>query len=496
MATKTQLWKTCGLSLVMVAAACGTPEEQGEPVDPALAAAIETGLSSFNSNPQAFMDARPAKFGANESQPLTATTDAVTAKDSDFGVRKDAPVLDPKADAPGSNDLARNLVDSLAVNKLADMDAQKLRSATLAESPWSDDYWGLYAGSLAKRYADSSFSVSDNWKTNTDQLAKAPSNLDLASPAEKWDRLVGDAGKSMTTFNINTGKVYADASGKVETWMGICHGWAPAAFMVPRPQKTVTVTAADGTAIKFYPSDLKALSSELWANARNVSTRFIGGRCNVKNPAKDAIGRITDQACRDTNAGTFHLAIVNQIGKAKRGFVLDATFDYEVWNQPAYGYSYTYFNPKTNKVSTTLSGATVARTAFTEDKFAKYRAATATSIVGVSMDVKWVVETRPSTNSPDSPARDAISGARYLYTLELDKDGVIVGGEWLQNAHPDFLWTPVPGGKPTVSGDPGLAAWDGKTALPANVRAAATTPSKSGLPLPSVLDALIKLSRQ
>ena len=44
--------------------------------------------------------------------------------------------------------------------------------------------------------------------------------------------------------------------------MGICHGWAPAAFMVQRPTKMVEVLAADGkTKIKFYPSDIKALAN-------------------------------------------------------------------------------------------------------------------------------------------------------------------------------------------------------------------------------------------
>jgi hypothetical protein len=495
MKTRKYLWQTCSVGLVALAAACGSTEEPLPVDDPQLAAEVEASLKMFESNPSAFLNTRPQKLTADATLPFTTDIGSIAAKhDMNFGIRED-----DKLDAPAANDQARDLVDSLVLTKLSDMDAQGLKSAKLAESPWSDDYWGLYAGSIAKRYADPKFSVSDDWKKNTDQLKTAATSTDVLSPAEKWDLLVGDAGKTMTNYNINTGKGYYERSGKVETWMGICHGWAPAAYMVPRPQKTVEVTAADGTTkIKFYPSDLKALASSLWANAR-ASTRFIGGRCNTMNPAKDEIGRIKDQACRDTNAGTWHLSIVNQIGKAKRSFVLDATFDYEVWNQPVYSYSYSYFNPKTNQYTSSLASATVKRTDFTTtqpDKFAKYRAANSVSIVGVAMDVKWVVETRPSTNSPDSPSRDAISGARYLYTLELDAAGNIVGGEWLQNAHPDFLWTPPVGAKPSVTGDPGLAAWDGKTALPQTVRTAAASKSLSGVPLPSVLDALVKLSRQ
>src|SRR5262249_50319012 len=154
--------------------------------------------------------------------------------------------------------------------------------------------------------------------------------------------------------------VYQDSSGNVETWMGICHGWSPAAFMIARPTNAITVVAADGkTPITFYPSDIKALSSQLWAN-NPADSRFIGGRCNVKKPKVDSVGRIIDQDCFDTNPGTWHLAVVNQIGIGKRSFVLDVTYDYEVWNQPARKYSYVYFNPQTLKPVGKLQDAIVA----------------------------------------------------------------------------------------------------------------------------------------
>jgi hypothetical protein len=279
--------------------------------------------------------------------------------------------------------------------------------------------------------------------------------------------------------------------------MGICHGWAPVAYMLPRPQKAIEVLAADGvTKIRFYPSDIKALGSLLWANARSA-TRFIGGRCNTKMPALDSIGRIKDASCRDTNAGTWHLAIVNQLGKGKRSFVLDATFDYEVWNQPVYGYDYVYFNPKTNKTSSTLAGAKVTVGSYTTDKFKQYRAPGTTHIVGIAMNVKWVVETSPTHATTDSPARDAISGARYLYTLELDSAGNIVGGEWLQNAHPDFLWTPPKDAKAISAYESSATGtWSGTGAVPASWRTAASRSSQLGQPLTGIVNKLSELARQ
>src|SRR5688572_29322977 len=123
--------------------------------------------------------------------------------------------------------------------------------------------------------------------------------------------------------------------------MGYCHGWSPASFMMERPKHVIKVTAADGrTQIPFYPSDIKALATALWANA-NPPIRFISGRCESKKPKEDRNGRVTDPDCFDTNPGAWHLAVVNQVGVSKRSFVFDSSYDYEVWTQPAYSYEYT-----------------------------------------------------------------------------------------------------------------------------------------------------------
>jgi hypothetical protein len=487
----TTISRLLGLGTVGLLMACGEPEP-ADNLDPVLKGQIEDALARFDADPRAFMDAMPQKIGA--ASPAFA---ADVVKSREFITAKNVGRQDGPADAPGSNDQAKNLVDSLALTALADM--HSIRNVSLAESAWSSDYWGLYAGSIAKRYSDPSFPSSEDWKVLTDYVRnKQPVNPDDLSPAEKYDLLVGDPNKTLTKYNLDTGKPYYTSSGKVETWMGICHGWAPASFMVQRPTKVIEVLAADGkTKIKFYPADIKALASLLWAET-DPATKFIGGRCNVKDPAKDANGRIKDQACRDTNAGTWHLAVVNQIGKSQRSMVIDATYDYEVWNQPMYGYSYSYFNPQTNKAYSTLSYAKVAVADYTADKFKAYRAPGTTHIVGVSMDVRWTVETYPSHATTDSATRDAISGARYLYTLELDSSGKILGGEWHQNAHPDFLWLSPPGTRALSSSEPTgtQPVWDGKAAVPSTWQTAARTASVYGQPLASVVESLVKIARQ
>ena len=179
----------------------------------------------------------------------------------------------------------------------------------------------------------------------------------------------------------------------------------------------------------------------LWATG-SQNTKFVGGRCNTKDPETDDNGRVIDQECFDNNPGTWHQTVVSQVGLHKKAFVMDATFDYEVWNHPVTSYEYTYFNPITLEEYDTIDEALIEMKDFTNDKFADYRSADAKFVIGVMMEVEYLVETMPSTSLIDEEENDAFHYATYTYDLELDSRGNIIGGEWYTNKHPDFLWTP------------------------------------------------------
>jgi hypothetical protein len=229
----------------------------------------------------------------------------------------------------------------------------------------------------------------------------------------------------------------------------------------------------------------------MWAQ-NQYDSRFVGGRCNVKKPKTDENGRIIEQDCFDTNPGTWHMAVVNQIGIAKRGFIIDATYDAEVWNQPVYKYSYTYFNPQTGKPVNTLDEAKVEMKDFTSDKFKKYRSKEAARVVGISMKLIYIAETGPSHAETNSAEHDRQVQVTYNYDVELSADNKIIGGEWYQNAHPDFMWGPTPTAK---INDYGLAAnesWNGSDSLPDEWKQAATEMSQAmGAPFVKVMDALV-----
>lgn len=475
---------------------------------------IAADLEAFVQDTPAFMNRQPTKRDAqgNATQGATLFSDDAIINQAYLDARDEQRQHFLSADiatraAIGGNDKPENLVDTFQYKKLEDMEAAGLMQATLAESPWSDDYWAIYKGILGARYADPNFPNDADWKKNQDYIRANPAakilgsgsaaRINKLSPAEKYDALVGDSSESLTRRGWAEGKSYYDANGEVETWMGICHGWAPAAYMIGRPTKAITLKTPNNIPITFYPSDIKALASLLWANAAST-TKFIGGRCNDKNPSSDpATGRTTSQQCFDTNPGTWHMAVVNQIGVSRRSMVLDVTYDYEVWNQPTYGYKYRYFNPQTRTNQSTLAGATVAIADYTADKFRTFRSPNTKFVVGVQMTVSYVVETRPSHREDDNPSHDAIQQVDYYYDLELDANKNIIGGEWYQNKHPDFLWTPSKTAAAKTNYETqATGTWKPTEAVPATWRASAkAAASNQGAPLAAIVEHLVKFSR-
>lgn len=474
---------------------------------------IDAKLAQFEQDPVAFMNTRPVKMDSDGNPiagPSLFSPADIAAKayiDARDQQRSDLLHINDQSRAPIlGNDRPENMVDNLRHTTLQAIADAQLTKASLAESPWSDDYWAIYKGVLGWRYADTSFPASTDWNANRLYIQNKPASMiltsgnqnaiDLLSPAEKYDALVGDTTFSLTQYQWREGRKYYEANGKVEEWMGICHGWAIAAFMLPRPQNTITVQAPNGITLNFYPADIKALASLLWANAAGA-TRFIGGRCNEKNPPTDPrTGRMNASQCFDTNPGTWHLAVVNQIGVAKRGFVMDVTYDYEVWNQPCFNYDYRYFNPRTNRSTTKLADAMVKVSDFTNDKFKAYRSPKATHIVGVAMTVGYVVETKPTQRETDNAKYDAIQYVEYLYDLELDSTGTILGGEWYQNIHPDFLWTAPTTSRAVSSFDrQATGEWDPDQVIPATWRAAAKASAQAqGSPLAVIVEHLIRFA--
>lgn len=450
---------------------------------------IDEWIQAFQQEPLVVMD-RPLEkdiVSSTDQNPIFVeenTEERIAASDE---IRQRFLLEDEDAEARAaytSNDHVRHLVDEFDYITVHAMHRDHLTQARLAESPWSGDYWPICTGLLGNRYADPAFPGSLNWESNFNYVeqhaAKTIWNqgdddkVDQLSPAEKYDLLVGDDQFTLTRRMWETGKKKFDQLGYVPGWMGICNGWSCASYMFNRPVRTIEVQAADGRSLRFFPSDLKALGSLLWANGKRP-TRFIGGRCNISDPEKDPLsGRVIASQCFDTNPGTFHLAMVNQLGISRRSLIMDATFDYQVWNQPVYSYHYSYFNPSTGRKYSTPDPAKIRMSDFANDKFKQYRSSNAHDVVGIHMQVEYMVETKPNHFTTDSAERDAIHKVDYRYDLELDERGRTIGGEWYTNKHPDFLWTPAKNARvKTRYEDNALGHWNSQQAMPHSWQTAA-----------------------
>ncbi|MDZ4677172.1 MAG: hypothetical protein SGI74_06635 [Oligoflexia bacterium] len=392
------------------------------------------------------------------------------------------------------------------IKNIQQMESSGLTIGAVTKQPWSETFWPMVKGVIGNRYSDPGFPNAKDWLTNFSYIAAHPAtsfgNLNALAPSEKYDLIIGDNSLPLTRQVWGMGEFYQNLYGRVWGWMGICHGWSGAAINLEEPVTPVVTSTADGRSITLYPSDIKGLASLLWATAP-PDVHFIGDRCRQNKPAKDMMGRIipaVDQdgnhPCVDVNPGTWHMTATNLVGAQKQSFVLDNTYDLQVWNHPVQSYEYTYFNPQTLEMGTHWRQASVPLSRFTIDKFKTYRSTSAVSVVGVFMKVTIMDDSMAPSHSSTRGEKKKI--VNYVYDLEIDAQGNIIGGEWYSNIHPDFLWRGPVGKKAMAIGDTQInpAEWDGIAPIPAGWRGPATISanmkSSKNEPNPEPLAAIVE----
>lgn len=410
----------------------------------------------------------------------------------------------PPPAGPEERDNAEILIDpgTVIVRNLAEMQARGLMNINAPVIPWADSYWPKYKGEIGARYADAAFPNSKSFDVNYQYSLSNPAVnivnsgnsalIDTLSPSEKYDFVLGDMDFTLTKYAWNEGRRARDESGGVGSWEGICHGWSGAAHLLrPFNERPLVVQSQSGVPVTFYPQDMKALITMLWANA-HAPTRFVGNRCAISRPPKNSYGRIIDKKCFDPNPATWHIGLVNQLGINRRSFVIDATYDFQVWNHPVTNARYRYFNLNTRQEADSLQSAAVPLSGLRIDYFREFRSQAAKYVVGVAMDLTYVIEIEPGQRRVFETPTKTI---RLIYDLELDESYNIVGGEWYSNAHPDFLWTYNANAQPMAREDSQLLndIWNNSGPVPFQWAQHAQRASARGEPLYSfikkVLDA-------
>lgn len=163
------------------------------------------------------------------------------------------------------------------------------------------------------------------------------------------------------------------------------------------------------------------------------------------------------QSCRDMNPGLFHAALVDLVARKKIGFVVDADRYTQVWNQPVYAYEMTYLPILKRDGTAAPAGEPVAIVEVKNDPYAKFRSDNANKIVQVRTKVIYAAENGPFAIYGTDGRKEIHEEIVNDYTLEIDKSGKIIGGEWgllpespevkplaisnsTTSGAPDFIW--------------------------------------------------------
>jgi hypothetical protein len=305
---------------------------------------------------------------------------------------------------------------------------------------WSETYWPSNRGGIAFRWSHPDpRPFRYRLHTREELLKMNMEELSRLSPAEMYDIAMGDYAFTLTK------KTLSRFNSRDLWWEGICHGWAQAATNYPEPA-AVVVSNPDGIRVPFGASDVKALLSMHEAYNYGGAFAFTGRRCKVSgkvegegderdrfpNPPAPELANSPD--CKDVNAGAFHLVLTNLLGIHGRGFVADVDRYNDVWNQPVTSYSSRIISEESVSGAEGLLG--ISRklrisTTFTYGEELKFY-----SEELAAKGIKNFVSKKPVTGTVHQEFRHK----NYEYLVELDPTGNIIGGEWISETRPDFLW--------------------------------------------------------
>lgn len=214
-----------------------------------------------------------------------------------------------------------------------------------------------------------------------------------------------------------------------------CHAWAPAAILEVEPKCNVTQNG-----ITFNVMDLKALVTFMY-DRTGVETIFGANRCYDNATITDAYGREKTPECRDMTPDFFHVMMTNIIGRFNSSFVMDVDATNQVWNQPIRGYKVLQKIEVASTNAAQLINPSLTRYIFNDKavRFMYYQ--TSYSYINEALSLYPL-----GGETDEATLKQFTADIPLEYILELDADGNIIGGEWLNGSkqqHPDFLWVPM-----------------------------------------------------
>jgi hypothetical protein len=257
------------------------------------------------------------------------------------------------------------------------------------------------------------WNMPESWSFSEDGIAKRPSS-DQLSPAEKYD----------VAFNNSVGYAtgweqqhHGTLNQQVESWWGHCNGGAAAIVKESEPRCHLEYNG-----VIFSPYDIMALLSEIYYEP---VSGLIGRRCESDSHRFDRFGRIRDPHCQDLNPAGFHIFLANYLGLFSASPIIDIDQGREVWNAPIVKYSVA--------TSIEVSQSRAMKLITGKNSYRNYRFnPSAKKLLYIQMEITIAFKSFKQRN--------------YEYILELDRDGTILGGEWVglfRKKHPDMMWYPT-----------------------------------------------------
>lgn len=305
---------------------------------------------------------------------------------------------------------------------------------------WSETYWPSNLGGVAYRWNHPNPTPFKYQLYSKEEILRmSPIEMAQLSPAELYD-IANDDYKYTLTH-----KVLGKYSLRDAWWEGICHGWSQASSHYPEPSPVV-VTNKSGIKVPFGASDVKALLSMHEASNFGGKFGFVGQRCrtsgkvpgegdnrdrNTNPPAGDLAN---SPECKDVNAGAFHAVITNMLGLVGKGFVADIDRFGDVWNQPITNYSMNIAgeeNVSPVERSQGIERRVRVEMTMTYGEELKFHTPELEATGALNF-----VSKLPVTGTP----HQKFLSRNYSYIVELDGTGKIIGGEWISETRPDFLW--------------------------------------------------------
>lgn len=306
---------------------------------------------------------------------------------------------------------------------------------------WSETYWPSNLGGIAYRWNHPNPQPFKYSLYTREELKKLSlKEMEQLSPAELYDIAMGDYNYTLTK------KAFRLYTTRDLWWEGICHGWAQAASNYPEPAP-VTILNPDGIKVPFGSSDVKGLLSMHEAyNYKGSTFAFLGKRCRVNgkvegegdhrdsNPNPPAPELANSEECRDVNAGAFHVVLSNMIGIHGKPFVADIDRFNDVWNQPVTNYTSEIkeeIAPDASEAASGISKKIRVKTRMVYGEELKFYTPEL-----AAEGRRNFVSKKPVTGTPHQEFRHK----DYEYIIEVNSLGEVVGGEWLTETRPDFMW--------------------------------------------------------